>query len=147
MWHSRRKAHMMGPFLSRLTRRASMKYASLRKSNQVGYQYNKKCRRLCIHSFFFLSSSFMFIVYGSSTWSGALIKKHDCTLNIKTGVDAIDYAAIQEAEKLLPLELELRKLEELAESYAVIIILKFFFNFVFVCFFRGRCVFISICLP
>jgi hypothetical protein len=38
------------------------------------------------------------------------------TLNIKSGVEAKSYAAVGEAEHLKPIELELRKLEDLSES-------------------------------
>eukprot|EP00123_Amoebidium_parasiticum_P005453 comp16641_c0_seq1/m.14836 comp16641_c0_seq1/g.14836 ORF comp16641_c0_seq1/g.14836 comp16641_c0_seq1/m.14836 type:complete len:205 (-) comp16641_c0_seq1:230-844(-) len=58
------------------------------------------------------------ICFSSEIKQGSPLTKHECTLNLRTGIEAKDYDQIQEAEKLQPLELELRKLEELAESIA-----------------------------
>lgn len=48
---------------------------------------------------------------------GAPLQKHEVTLNLRSGIEAKDYDALKEKENLQPLELELRRMEELAEEY------------------------------
>jgi hypothetical protein len=52
-----------------------------------------------------------------SKHTGAPLQKHEVSLNLRSGIEAKDYDAVKEKENLQPLELELRRMEELAEEY------------------------------
>eukprot|EP00124_Ichthyophonus_hoferi_P002301 Ihof_evm4s151 gene=Ihof_evmTU4s151 len=58
------------------------------------------------------------ICFVSQIQAGATMTNHECRLVLKTGVEAKDYSVLKEAENLQPLELILRKMEELASSIA-----------------------------
>ncbi|KNC81998.1 hypothetical protein SARC_05711 [Sphaeroforma arctica JP610] len=56
--------------------------------------------------------------FTSKVDSGAEMKMHEITVDLKSGVEANEYDAVKEAENLAPLELAIRRMEELAESIA-----------------------------
>eukprot|EP01134_Creolimax_fragrantissima_P001831 CFRG1831T1 len=58
------------------------------------------------------------ICFTSKVIAGTKLAPHEVNLNLKSGVEAVDYDAVKEAENLAPLEVAIRRMEELAESIA-----------------------------
>jgi hypothetical protein len=56
------------------------------------------------------------ICFESHTTGGGSVAAREVSLVVKRGVEAKDYAGLAKAEKLKPLEVELKRLEDLSES-------------------------------